>query len=280
VSGRRSFRSINKIEGLLKEKVHLDSFVTRNRGDAFLFSGKITDPDLVIVAGGDGTFNEVINGILNPGNNLSKKRSFPLALIPLGTTNVLANELGIPHTIEDAVSVALTGTPRAISLGRINGRYFSLMAGVGYDGETVFCVNKSLKKKFGKGAYVFAGIKSLIKHAPSLLMLKTPKESLTGFSAVVGNTHFYGGGYQVTPKADIPLLDLCLLKSKTRKKLLRFVSGIIMNRHLDLEDVVYRKISKIEITSKEKVHVQIDGDYFGTLPVVIDVVKDAVHVVC
>ena len=281
VAGRRRHRVIREIEKLIREKVSCTTFITRGKGDAFAFAKDAADTDIIIVAGGDGTFNEVLNGLLSPENNFSEKINIPLALIPLGTTNVLAKELGIPHNVEKAVHLALTGAPKKISLGRINGRYFSLMAGIGFDGEAVLKANNRIKRFLGKGAYIYSGLKTLAGYRPPLIQVKISKETFTGFNVVAGNARCYGGNFKVNPKADItePLIDVCLLKSKSRKRLLRFIAGVVFKRHLNFRDVVYRKTARVEITSKDTVHVQIDGDYFGTLPVSIDVVKDAVSVV-
>ena len=105
---------------------------------AFNFTKDIRNADRIIIASGDGTINEVINGIRNSQNR--DLINTPVALVPLGTTNVLAKELGIPEKIEKAVDLALNGAAHKISLGRINGRCFSLMAGIGFDGETVLGV--------------------------------------------------------------------------------------------------------------------------------------------
>jgi YegS/Rv2252/BmrU family lipid kinase len=282
VAGGRTTRFQKKIEDLLRERVSLTSFTTRGKGDAFTFAKENPDTDLMVVAGGDGTFNEVINGIFSSEARASGGKLPPLALIPVGTVNVLARELKIPTDIEKAVPIALTGTPKKISLGRINGHYFSLMAGIGFDGETVCKVSERIKRISGRGAYILSGIKTLAGYNPPLIQVKIPGGTFTGFTAVVGKARYYGGNFQVTPKAELtePLLDLCLLKSRTRKKLLRFITGVIMKNHLGLDDVIYRRLSKVEITSKDIVHVQIDGDYFGTLPARIEVVKDAIRIVC
>ena len=97
VAGNKAFKSISRIEALLREKVSLKTFITRKRGDAFAFAKELSNTDLIITAGGDGTFNEVINGILSSGNPEPNK--IPLALIPVGTANVMAKELYIPENI-------------------------------------------------------------------------------------------------------------------------------------------------------------------------------------
>ena len=292
IAGNKALRSIKKIEDLLRKKASVKTFITEKKGDAesfaressLEFNSKLKTQNsklLVIVAGGDGTFNEVINGMLSSQESAAKKKTVPLAFIPLGTTNVLAKELNIPEDVEKAVHLALTGTDKKISLGRINGRYFALMAGIGFDGETVFSAKNSIKKISGKGAYILSGINTLIKYNPPLIKIKTPEGTFTGYTAVVGKAKCYGGNFHITPEASLtePLLDLCLFKGKTRKDLIRFISGVIRKRHLNFKDVFYGKFSELEITSNEKVHVQIDGDYFGTLPAKIDVVRDAVSLV-
>jgi len=281
IAGNKAFRSIKKIEDLLKKKVILTSFYTQKKGDASAFASEISGADLIIVAGGDGTFNEVINGLLSSRKNALEKKATPLALIPLGTTNVLAKELSIPEDIEKAIPLALTGSPKKISLGRINSHYFSLMAGIGFDGEAVFKTENSIKKISGKGAYILSGIKTLTRYNPPLIEVKTAEGMFTGYTAIVGKARCYGGHFHVTPQANItePLLDLCLFQGRTKKDLIRFVSGVIRKKHLRFKDVFYKKFSELEISSKGQVHIQIDGDYFGTLPVKIDVVKDAVSVI-
>ena len=287
IAGNKALRSIKNIEDLLNKKASLTTFITQKKGDAELFAKQISSQfsvpssQLIIVAGGDGTFNEVINGILSSKESAAKKKTVPLAFIPLGTTNVLAKELNIPENVEKAVHLALTGAAKKISLGRINGRYFALMAGIGFDGEAVLRAKDSMKKISGKEAYIFSGINALIKYKPSLIEVKTSEGTFTGYTAVVGKAKCYGGNFHVTPQASLtePLLDLCLFKGKTRKDLVRFIIGVIRERHLNFNDVFYGKFSELEITSNEEVHVQIDGDYFGTLPAKIDVVKDAISLV-
>ena len=293
IAGNKALRSIKNIEDLLRKKASVKTFITEKKGDAesfaressLEFNSKLKTQNsklLVIVAGGDGTFNEVINGILSSKESAAKKKIVTLAFIPLGTTNVLAKELNIPENVGKAVHLALTGTAKKISLGRINGRYFALMAGIGFDGEAVLRAKDSIKKISGKEAYIFSGINALIKYNPSLIEVKTSEGTFTGYTAVVGKAKCYGGNFHVTPQASLtePLLDLCLFKGKTRKDLVRFIIGVIRERHLNFNDVFYGKFSELEITSNEEVHVQIDGDYFGTLPAKIDVVKDAISLVC
>ena len=280
IAGNKAFRSVGEIEDLLKEKADLTTFVTRKRGDALSFAKELSGADLIIVAGGDGTINEVINGMLTSGRPGQDR--IPLAIIPVGTANVLAKETGVPENIEGAVNLALSGNLRKISLGKINGHYFMLMAGIGFDGETVFGVNGSLKKISGKFAYVMSGVKTLIRFNLPLITIKTSGGEMKGHTAVISNVRCYGGHQYVTPEASItePVLDICMFKGKTRMGFLRFVIDVLREKHLQLPEVEYGKFEEFDITSDRTVHVQIDGDYFGTLPVKIEVVRDAVSLIC
>jgi YegS/Rv2252/BmrU family lipid kinase len=280
IAGNRAFKFTNKIETLLRKRVSLTTCVTKKKGDAYNFTKNIQNTDLIIVASGDGTINEVINGLCSSSNFAARK--IPIALVPLGIVNVLAKEIGVPHTIEKAIDLALNGSARKISLGRINGRYFALMAGIGFDGETVLGVkNNIIKKISGKGAHVLSGIKVLKKYKPPLVKIKTPSDELTGYNVVISNARCYGGYFYVTPLASItePVLDICVFKGKSRKDLFRFIIGVIRNKHMHFRDVSFFRTNDIEITSNGKVHIQIDGDYFGTLPANIDIVKDAVSLI-
>ncbi len=280
IAGNKAFRSVGEIEGLLKGKADLTTFVTRKRGDALSYAKELSGADLIIAAGGDGTINEVINGMLSSG--CTGQDRIPLAIIPLGTANVLAKETGIPENIEDAVKLSLSGTPRKLSVGKINGHYFMLMAGIGFDGETVYGVNGSLKKISGKFAYVMSGIKTLVRFNLPLIKIKTSAAEMKGHTAIISNVRCYGGHQYVTPEASItePVLDICIFKGKTRMGFLRFVIDVLRGKHLQLPEVEYGKFEEFDITSDRTVHVQIDGDYFGILPVKIEVVRDALSLIC
>jgi len=284
IAGNRTFKSIKRIENRLKEKVSLKTHITEKRGDAFLFAQQVSDVDLIVVAGGDGTFNEVINGLMNSKNDVA------VAFLPLGTTNVLAKELGIPEDIDAAIEVALNSPAKSVSLGRIVihgdqpslARYFCLMAGIGFDGESVFRVgNHLIKRVWGKGAYILSGLKTWFRYSPSLIRVKTPDGIFEGYSAIIGKASCYGGYYRVTPMANLtePFLDLCLFKGRGRKDIVRYVYGVITGRHLGFHDIIYKKYKEIEVTSEGTVHVQVDGDYLGILPACLDVIPDAIRIV-
>ncbi len=259
---------------------NVEVLFTEKRGDAESLARDAIgrSPSLIIAAGGDGTFNEVINGIA--GSDIA------MAILPLGTTNVLAKELGIPEDIQGAMGIAVKGTPKVISLGRIilqrdapRFRYFVLMAGIGYDGETIFGINESLKKFSGKGAYIFSGLKTLFRFKPNELILNVDGKIYSGYSAIIGKASKYGGNFTITPDAKLtdPTLSICLFKGEKRSDILRYVFGITTGSHLKFKDIEYLKAERIEISGNA--HIQIDGDYFGTTPAKVEVAPNMLRLI-
>ena len=236
-------------------------------------------PSLIIAAGGDGTFNEIVNGIAGS--------EIPMAILPLGTTNVLAKELGLPENVESAMEVAVRGTPKTVSIGKISitchsslvTRYFLLMAGIGFDGEAVFRINETLKKISGKGAYIFSGFKTLSVFNPDKLILDMDGKTYTGYSVIISKVAKYGGNFKITPDARLtdPFFYVCLFKGKRRLDILRYVTGIVAGKHLGFRDVEYVRAKNIDVEGDA--HIQIDGDYFGRSPARIEVVPDTVRLV-
>ncbi|MDP2278244.1 MAG: hypothetical protein Q8K51_08475, partial [Nitrospirota bacterium] len=203
---------------------------------------------------------------------------------PLGTTNVLAKELNIPDDIEKAVDIALNGKIHTVCLGKITHsslitRHFLLMAGIGYDAETVYGIKKGLKKYSGKGAYILSGLKTLMRWAPDKLTFTMDGKSCEGYSAIICNAAKYAGNFNVAPDADItePNLRVFIMRSRKRLDIIRYVSGIIIKRHLGFKDITYLKAERIDI--KGNAHIQIDGDYLGLTPAKIEVIPDALRLV-
>ncbi|MFZ5906485.1 MAG: diacylglycerol/lipid kinase family protein [Nitrospirota bacterium] len=259
----------------------VESLLTRQRGDAELLAQDVLKkkPQLIFAAGGDGTFNEVMNGIAGS--------SVPMAIIPLGTTNVLAKELGVPEHEEDAVDFGLSRYPQSIALGKITlthcsppaSRYFCLMAGIGFDGAAVHGVDETFKKISGRGSYIFSGLKTLGRLNLSGLQVTLDGGIHSCFSLIIGNAKKYGGNFSVTPDADIaePSLSVCMFHGKRRVDILRYVFGILTGQHLKFRDVGYARAKNLTVSGTG--HIQIDGDYLGMTPATIEVVPDILRLV-
>ncbi|MEW6571119.1 MAG: diacylglycerol kinase family protein [Nitrospirota bacterium] len=269
VAKRASGKKVNKAFNYLRSQgynVEVSCTEQKNHAEHLAKEAIRKSPALIIAAGGDGTFNEVINGVAGT--------EIPVAILPMGTTNVLAKELDIPENVIGAMKLAVTRTPRKISLGKIIifdgssqlSRYFILMAGIGFDGEAVRGLNERFKKISGKGAYIFSGIQTLIRFRPEELTLSMEGKNYTGYSAVVGKAAKYGGHFKITPDAKLtdPALYVCVFKSKRRVAIIRYFFGVLTGSHLRFKDVEYIRTDTVKI--KGRAHVQLDGDYFGMTP--------------
>ncbi len=250
--------------------------VTRARGDAEALCREAVraGSDLVVAAGGDGTINEVVNGLA--GSDAT------LGVIPLGTANVLALETGIPTDPERACRLLLHGRPRALSLGLAGRRHFVLMAGAGFDGLVVYSIAKAARKRPGKGTYVAAGLRALVTARVPLLSVTAPgMPDLTGTGIVVGNGRLYGGRFSVTPGARLeePRLQVCLFKGRRRIDWAGYAWGVLRGTHDLYGNVSLFKTERVRVTSEEKVYVQADGDLLGTLPMDFSVAPYRLNVV-
>lgn len=231
---------------------------------------------VVIAAGGDGTINEVINGIIGKG--------IVLGIFPCGGSNVLARELNIPLHLVQAAEVIVRSTKKTIDLGCIDGEYFSLMASCGYDAYAVSRTNLKIKKIIRRYAYIWAGLKDLFWYKPTQITLSLDhgKYQEKGTFVTVSNTHFYGGSYQVTPlaKIDDGFLDVCIYQGKTQLGLVRFVFRMFWKQHLKLKKVKYYRVKNVQLSASRRTLVQVDGDYFGELPMTAKIVPRAIDIFC
>jgi diacylglycerol kinase (ATP) len=231
-------------------------------------------PDLIITAGGDGTINEVINGMA--------RSNVPLAILPAGTANVLARETGISKD-PAAFRAIFERKHRRIALGLITyegkSRYFALMAGFGFDALSVYNLNLSLKKRSGKFAYVVSGFHTLATWKAVPITLQTEGRELICSNVIISNVSRYGGGFIVAPRADItvPEFQVTALTGMGRSDILRFAAGIVAGRPGSMRDVEH--FTATHITLNGETHIQIDGDHAGTSPAQVDIVPDALTLV-
>lgn len=232
--------------------------------------------DAVIAVGGDGTTNETINGIL--GKNVI------LGLLPIGGSNVLARELGIPMSLTEAARVIIRQSKRKIDLGWINERYFSMMASCGYDAYAISRTSLKVKKIIRRYAYLWAGIKDLFGYRPTEIDLVLDKGRVVerGTFVVIGNTHFYGGSHQVTPFAEIDdgFLDLCIYQGRSQLGLVRFALRMFWRQHLNMKNVKYYRVRQVDLSSLKPTLVQVDGDSLGELPMTAKIIPGALEVFC
>jgi diacylglycerol kinase (ATP) len=247
---------------------------TAARGDAERMAREVAElpqdlrPDLLAVAGGDGTVGEAINGLV------AARGSLPLAIIPMGTANVLAAEIGLAVAPEAIAAAIDARRSRAIHIGRANGRAFTLMAGVGVDAHVVAELDIALKRRIGKGAYVWGAVKQLFRFGfPSYEVAIDDAPPIAAASVIVAKGRFYGGRHVVAPKADLtqPSFQICLFERKGAFHMLRYALALGLGRLPQAAGYSILEGSRVTILGPEGDPVQGDGDVLGHLPVAIDI---------
>ncbi len=248
---------------------------TTARGDAVRLAAD-ADPqafDVVVAAGGDGTINEVVNGLVG--------RPLPLGLIPLGTANVLAHEVGIGPDTARAAEVILTGRRQPIALARANAHYCCLMASAGYDARAITRVRPALKRLSGEGAYYVAGVEEMLAGTKRLLTVEVDGQSYETASVVVANGRLYGGRYLIAPEADIreAVLHTILLERPGRWNITRYGIAVMRERLHLLPDVQIVKGTRVRLAAPAGEPWQSDGDLIGEFPVDITVEANAIELI-
>ena len=228
------------------------------------------EPPTIIAVGGDGTINTVINSMT--------QGSATLGIIPLGTANVMARELGISSQ-QDAIARIARGTLRPFSVGEASSavgvRRFVLMAGIGADAAAVADVRPSEKRLLGKGAYVLAGLRRCLNWDNRLITASCAGQTRCCNSLIVANAAHYAGPYRLVPQASLFSTQLVVapLPFSGPLGMLRFVATVFLRGRYDGSDAL-RCGGGEPITITGNKPVQLDGDSFGTAPLTIRLIPD------
>lgn len=268
---RRRERLAHVLDALRPFRVEVDLKETTGPGDAERFAREAEPArtDVVVAAGGDGTVNEVVNGLGVSG--------LPLGLIPLGTANVLAAEIELrldPAAVAHALAL---GEPRRIALGRANGRRFILMAGAGFDAHVVDRVSVPLKRRLGKSAYVLAFAEQLLRFAFEPYRVRIGGRTYQAASVVVANGRLYAGRYLFAPEAALerPSLEVCLFERGGRLRVIGYAAALLANRLPEVRTFRIIRTERLTIEGRAGEPVQGDGDILTRLDARIEVEPDA-----
>ena len=248
--------------------------------------------DLIVAAGGDGTVNEVLNGIGDAPDGFARAR---LGVLPLGTVNVFARELKIPLRLERAWEILQRGHETKIDLPRVefsaNGkterRYFVQLAGAGLDARAIELVDWQHKKKVGPLAYVVAGLKALREKKPQITVSRgrrvpQPCQNFTGELVLIGNGKFYGGPFEIFPAGRFARRDAGRLRFAARQlaDAVRCAPGFVARRKLPEKLVRRFRAAAFELSSDTTASFELDGELAGNLPVKFSVERERLRVVC
>lgn len=241
--------------------------------------------DTLVAAGGDGTVNEVLNGLADAPDGFARAR---LAVLPLGTVNVFARELGLPLNLRAAWQVILHGRDRRMdaafaeytALGRTQRRHFAQLAGAGLDARAISLVDWDVKRRIGPLAYAVAGAKAMRGPHP-LITVEADGQSVTGELVLVGNGRFYGGSLPVFPEArlDDGLLDICVFPRVTWGLIVRYALGYLTDGPRAPRDLRVLRVARARLSAATAVPFEVEGDLCGMLPIELGVLPGALRVV-
>ena len=239
---------------------------------------------LVVAAGGDGTINEAANGLFEAA--VATGRRLPLAILPLGTANVLAHEIGLPLRADAVARTVAEGPPMPITLGRATPgggapRCFVLMAGVGFDAHVVEGISPALKRWLGKGAYVWESLRQLALFDVPRYRVEIDGVTQSAASVIVANARCYAGRYVVAPRAGLaePGFEVLLFGRGGRLAVARSGLALLRDRLSALPEVELRNARRLRIEGPAGDPVQGDGDTLERLPIDIEAMPEAIDLV-
>ncbi len=237
----------------------------------------------MLVCGGDGTINEVING-LAPSPT-------PLGVLTGGTANILGKELSLPPDPVSAARALPSWSPRRIALGQaswrvpeesppIARRYFISVAGLGFDAHIVYSLSNQVKKSWGVAGYIFEAFRQVVRYGFPPFACKMDQRQETATFAVIHRTRLYAGWLHLAPTADLfgSQFAVCLFRSRRWPRYLLYAAAVLARRHLSLHDVELFHATNLECAGTERVRpirFELDGELVGTLPATFEVVPDA-----
>jgi diacylglycerol kinase (ATP) len=230
--------------------------------------------NVVVAAGGDGTVNEVMNGLVGTKT--------ALAVLPIGTVNIWARELGLSMDLRRAATAFIDAKLQQIDVGKAGERHFLLMAGVGFDAAVTAIINPQEKKALGVFAYVKQAIQLAWRFQGVSTHIRIDGKRVRGriLMLVIGNSQLYGGVIKLTANALVNdgLLDVCVIKGSSMLVAPLRLLSIFTRRYNRDPKVVYYRAKRVQIRGKKSLQVQVDGDYLGKTPMNFKVVPASLWV--
>jgi YegS/Rv2252/BmrU family lipid kinase len=288
------FNPTAKGEKAQRFRRHLDQIgsratlkLTATAGDARRLATEAVQEgfEIVVAAGGDGTVNEVLNGL---GDAPSGWERAALGVLPLGTVDVFARELQIPAKLARAWDTVLAGHQTEIDLPlveyqgnrAIERRYFAQLAGAGLDARAIELVQWSLKKRIGALAYVLAGLHAL-RGVPCKITATSPGSSHCGELVLIGNGRLYGGQFKIFPRADLRdgVLDVCVFPRVNWFTLARCAPALLLRGELPASVVQRFQFESLQLTSLSRAPLEVDGELIGHLPATFSLQRSKLRVV-
>lgn len=229
--------------------------------------------DIVVAAGGDGTINAVANGL----NGAPR----PIAILPFGTANVLAYDIGLPRQSAALADLIVGGTARPIWPGRVAERLFLTMASSGFDADTVRTVDPRMKRRFGRLAFAWAILVCLFRYRERPLTVTIDGTEFHAATVIASKGRCYAGPYVIVPDADQAdsFLHVVLFNRHGRLAVLRYLTALITGRFARRSDVTVLRASTVCVSAGEPIPVQADGEPAGYSPAIFTVADKPLYLV-
>lgn len=260
--GEEELEAFRREAGRLRAAGHrVTPRVTFEAGDALRYAGELASAghEVIIAAGGDGTVNEVVNGI-------RRCRWQPrLGIVPVGTANDFAAGLGLPREIEAATTTAVEGVPLAADVARVNGRRFINVSTGGFGAEATERTSPEIKRRLGSWAYVITGVRNFAELKPARARFTTSDGTLYDgrfLIFAVGNARQTGGGSRVTPRARFGdgKLDVLVVPAMPVLEFLSLLPEVRAGRHLDHPGVIYVQTPTLTVEAMQELSTNADGE--------------------
>ena len=232
------------------------------------------DLDMILAVGGDGTINEIANGMIGS--------SIPLGVLPGGTANVLAMELGLGSRLESAIPRLAECSPERIAVGRLTNdlgsRYFLMMAGVGLDAEIVYQLNARLKQSFGKLAYWLSSAIRLTRNVPEFDAVVNGDRIRCGF-VLASRVRNYGGDLEIARGASLvdDSFEVVLFRGRNPLRYIAYFIGVATGMLHRFRGVTIERTQRFQLppAPDRRIYIQVDGEFAGHLPATIEIVPNA-----
>ena len=281
--GETALDHLPAINARLRTAGDVDIVLTTGDGDG-VDAGRraaLDGCDQVFVAGGDGTLNEVLNGVAQVDGALER---IPLGVVPLGTGNDFATALGIPDAPEAAVDALLAGRVAAVDVGRLNDRCFLNVSAGGFIADVSDAVRPQLKTVLGKLAYLVGGAQVLLDYEPIPVRVSQTGDAggrdLRLLAFAVCNSRLIGGGRLIAPTAviDDGWLDVCLIHAMPTLEFVALLRRVSSGEHVEDERVAYFRTQGLELAFEREVRVNTDGQVMEARRCRYDVLPGAARV--
>jgi YegS/Rv2252/BmrU family lipid kinase len=249
--------------------------ITSHPGEAEALARHAVDEGFsrVVAAGGDGTVNQVANGIAGS--------SAALGLLPVGSVNVFAMELGLPsQDLKQCWDIICSSEVRLMDLPSANGKYFVQLAGVGLDAQVVKETSLTLKRSFGPLSYLISAAHIAARQPPKLFIESDDAPVHEASFVLIGNGRLYGGPFPFFKHAvlDDGLFDVVVFKRLGYLEIVKYLQDVVFSSDIRVPEVEYFQTQRLRITSDQDVPLEIDGELAGNCPVDFQIREKAFRV--